>query len=228
MENKDRDRVLEHFEKISNVFDRIYDKRQNYFLPKLIDILLRGAILQKRMKIVIKLCGDIKDKEILDIGSGPGRYAMELVKHNPKSILGIDISAQMINLANRIVSARGYEKICRFEKIDFLDKDFQEKFDIVIAIGIFDYTSNPDIFISKIYDITKEKAVFSFPIKWTFITPLRMAWLLKRNCPNFYYTKRGVKKLLKLCGFRIISIYRIGSFLVNGNYVVLCEHGGNK
>ncbi len=220
-----KEQVLTHFQKLADAFGGIYDGRQSSLLYKMMDILFRSRILEKRRESIVKFSGDVRNKKILDIGCGSGRYAISLAKKNPKLILGIDISPSMIQLARSNSRDRGLDKICRFQNLDFLDTKFQDEFDIIIAAGIFDYVQQPQIFLSKIRDILKDKAILSFPIKWTLMTPLRMAWLSMRKCPNFYYTKGQIKRLLNLCGFKIISIYRIGSFLVPGNYVAVCKGG---
>lgn len=225
VENKGK--VLRHFEIFTGTFNGVYEGKQESLLYKLVDVLFRKKILQRRMEIVISSIGDLKDKKVLDIGCGPGQYALALTRGHPKSVLGIDISPSMIEFARERAKAACLERICRFENLDFLDKSFHGEFDIVIAAGVFDYVCQPQLFLSKIQNVLKGRAVISFPIKWTLMTPIRMAWLSKRNCPHYYYTKREIKRLLDVCGLKNISIRRIGTFMVPGNYVVVCEHGGN-
>lgn len=215
--------ILNHFENLSNAFDNIYRSRQASFLYKLIDILFRKSILERRRKKILSFSGDVRNKDILDIGCGSGRYSVLLAKAGPNFVLGLDISASMIKLAEDLAKVNNVADICKFENYDFLQKEFNDKFDIIIAAGIFDYTPDPKIFLLKIRSILKEKAVLSFPVKWTLFTPLRMAWLLKRGCCNYYYTKRQIKNLLKECGFKVDTICKIGSFLVPGNYIAVCN-----
>jgi len=218
-----KDKVLNHFEAVSDAFDGVYEGEQESWLYRLVDILFRKAILEKRREVMVKLCHDVKNKTILDIGCGSGRYAISLAKQSPRSVSGIDISPSMIKLAKSLAESLGLDGICKFEMKDFLDQDFFGSFDIIITAGIFDYVEKPVEFLNKIRAVLKEKAVLSFPIKWTVMTPLRIAWLSRRKCPNYYYTKGQIKRLLDLSGFKILSIKRIGSFLVPGNYVVLCK-----
>ncbi len=226
MDNKDR--VLDHFEAISDAFDNVYDGEQDSALYRLVDILFRKSILEKRREIMTEASGEIKNKTVLDIGCGSGRYAIGLAKKSPQQVLGIDISPSMIALAQEMAVICGLDKVCKFQNIDFMDSNFLGSFDVILAAGVFDYVKEPRKFLLKIKDFLKGKAVLSFPIKWTVMTPVRMAWLAKRKCPNYYYSKRQIKKLFDSCGFKISSIYRIGSFFVPGNYVVICEGRRDK
>jgi len=218
-----KDKVLNHFEKISDNFDGIYHKQKGSTFHKLLDLSLRSAILKKRMALAVDLCGDIGNKKILDIGCGPGRYAIELAKKGPAFVLGIDMSPQMINLANSIVKDSGYAGVCKFEVADFTEKQFKDKFHTVLAIGVFDYIKDPRDFLAKIICLTEGRAVFSFPVKYTLLTPARKVWLMFKGCPSFYYTKGKIKRLLDAAGFEILSMRKIGSFIVNGNYMVACK-----
>ncbi|MDO8748045.1 MAG: methyltransferase domain-containing protein [Candidatus Omnitrophota bacterium] len=217
------DKVLEHFESVSSDFEAVYEGGQDFWLYKLIDITFRNAILEKRRKLTIDLCGNVEGKNILDIGCGPGRYVVDLAQKKPESVLGVDMSASMIEIAQRKADALGLSKLCEFEMADFMKKNFEKRFDIVIACGIFDYIYEPKAFLSKIRNVLNGRAIISFPVKWTLMTPLRMIWLAKRKCPNFYYTRSMINKLLYSCGFRIEKVYKMGSFIVPGNYLVACK-----
>jgi len=208
---------------MADVFDSIYQGEQKSLSYKIVDILFRKYILESRLKMILDFAGNVKGKEILDIGCGSGRYDILLAKGSPKSILGLDMSLSMIDMAERLVKINNVSNICKFEKIEFIQKQFDNKFDIVIAAGVFDYVSDPKAFLLKVKSVLKEKAIFSFPVKWSIFTPLRMVWLHKKNCPSYYYSKGDIRKLIKACGFKINSMRKIGSFLVPGNYIVVCS-----
>ena len=220
--------VLDHFEKMSNAFDGIYEGEQRFFLYRIVDMLFRKSILDRRMQMMIALAGDVRNKGILDIGCGPGRYAVSLALSGPRSVLGIDISQEMIELAKKTSDLNNASGICRFERCDFIQKEFNDRFDIVIASGVFDYVADPVVFLTKIKSILRGQAIISFPVKWTALTPVRMAWLYKRRCPNYYYSRADIKDLFKRCGLEVKKIIKIGSFLVPGNYVVVCKSKGSE
>ena len=51
--------------------------------------------------VLIKMCGDVKRKKILDLGCGEGYVTRQLIKKDPSSIDGLDISKKMIDLARK-------------------------------------------------------------------------------------------------------------------------------
>jgi len=221
--NERKTEVLNHFERVSGAFDSIYEGRQKSLLYKTVDILFRRSILDRRMKTMIGFAGDVRDKEVLDIGCGPGRYAVPLALSGPRRVLGLDISQEMIELAEKISNANNISGVCKFLKRDFMQTEFDTKFDIVIASGVFDYIADPVEFLSKIKAVTRGRVIISFPVKWTILTFARMAWLRKRKCPNYYYSEGEIKRLFRKSGLEIAKISRIGSFLVPGNYIVMSK-----
>jgi 2-polyprenyl-3-methyl-5-hydroxy-6-metoxy-1,4-benzoquinol methylase len=217
--------VLNHFEGVSSAFDGVYAGRQSSFLYAMVDALFRKAILEKRKRLMVRCCAGMAGKSILDIGCGPGLYALELAKAGSSHITGIDISPAMIELARGKARASGLERHCDFKLADFMSDDFSGAYDIAVAAGVFDYVKDAEPFLRKIGQLCKKGAAISFPIKWTLLTPLRISWLFTKKCPNYYYTKKQIRRLFRHCGLEIINIYRIGSFVVPGNYVVVCRGG---
>jgi ubiquinone/menaquinone biosynthesis C-methylase UbiE len=47
---------------------------------------------------------DVSNKSVLEIGCGPGGNLLELLQTNVKSLAGVDISQQMVNLAKKKAS----------------------------------------------------------------------------------------------------------------------------
>lgn len=224
LENKNSQRVVRHFDTMVDIFDTIYEGGQSSLLYRAVDVLFRKNILDRRMKLILKLCGAC-GKDILDIGCGPGRYAVLLAKAGSRAVLGIDVSSGMIGLARRSAVSNNVAGICSFQRRDFISSDFGRKFDIVIASGLFDYIEDPRPFLSKIAKLVNDKALISFPVKWTALTPVRMLWLKKRKCPSYYYSRREILCLARDCGLKVDLIRKIGSFLVPGNYIVVCRPG---
>lgn len=76
---------------------------------------------------------NIKPSNILDVGCGTGILISLLRKLYPQSeILGIDISAPMLNLA-----IKRYGKLAKFKNLDFFY--FKEKQDLIIVFHSFTY-----------------------------------------------------------------------------------------
>ena len=61
-------------------------------------------------------------------------------------------------------------------------------------MGFFDYTREPAPFLEKMRSVTQERAVFSFPIRWTLRSLTRWMRLSLNDCPVFFYGTGQVRK----------------------------------
>lgn len=180
-------------------YDSIYDKNKK-LVWKILDFIFRRSI-QKRFEITLKECADIKNKKILDIGCGPGVYLVTLAKRQPKKIVGVDFSEEMLSKAKKLARDNGVIDICHFANSDFRRYAPDDKFDICLAIGFFDYVENPLAVLEKIRGICLEKAIISFPAKWKLRNIIRIIRLKFLGCPVYFYTIKQIKDLLAKSGF---------------------------
>ncbi len=110
-----------------------------------------GKVLDFREKEMLLSLVDPKNKEILDIASGTGRFA-ELLSRNGGHVIGLDASREML-IQNKVESIQG----------DALNLPFKNKsFDITISMRFFHLLNQDDIddFILEVERVTKEKFVF--------------------------------------------------------------------
>lgn len=86
--------------------------------------------------IITEMLPDLRNKRILDIGCGMGQHAMQYAKSGAMSVLGIDISENMLEYAWKHNSTDNitYRKMA-FEDLDHL----KEKFDVITSSLAFDY-----------------------------------------------------------------------------------------
>ena len=201
-----QEKVRNYFDEIAHEFDNIYDNEGSH-LTKVTNKLFRKS-LYERVPITIKECGDIKNKKILDIGCGSGRLSYLLGKEGA-DVIGIDYSQNMIELANKFLSTKKIKGKIKFACCDFL-KNFEEekKYDISIALGVFDYLKDPINFLQKMKKVTKNRFIASYPAKYAFQAPLRKIWLYTRNCPVYFYTEKYLEKIYKSAGINQIKIIK--------------------
>ena len=216
----EQNKVKNYFEDIAQEFDNIYDN-EGTAITKITNKLFRKS-LYERMPISLEECGDLNNQTIIDIGCGSGRLCYLLAKENASKVVGIDYSQQMIDIAKEFVKNKGHEEKIQFECVDFFTKyETNEKFDISIALGVFDYLQFPEKFLEKMKSVTKGKIIASFPARYAFQAPIRRVWLYTRKCPVYFYTESQLQKIYEDIGLKEIKIIKtpLNSLIPTG-YVV--------
>jgi 2-polyprenyl-3-methyl-5-hydroxy-6-metoxy-1,4-benzoquinol methylase len=110
-----------------------------------------------RNDIVINELLKYKDKNIriLDIGCADGGLICQMVQNGFTNIVGIDNSPEMIIQAKKDFKKQFPEIDCEniFIYKDADDDFFDEKFDVVTAIGLIEYVKDIDAFFKKLKSI---------------------------------------------------------------------------
>jgi 2-polyprenyl-3-methyl-5-hydroxy-6-metoxy-1,4-benzoquinol methylase len=162
--------------------------------------------------------GDVHDKSIVDIGCGSGIYSIELARRGAGRVLGLDFSAPMLELARR--SARDASvTTAEFVQDEFLAHDFKgETFDVSIAMGVFDYLSEPAPYLAKMAKITHGKILASFPASSLVRgTARRLRYRLTGRGDVYYYTRERVEDLVRRSGIkhhRFVTVSSSGGGLI--------------
>ncbi len=113
-------------EQVAQMFDSIAHKYDflNHFFSLGIDILWR--------KKAIRLLKGNPSKEILDVATGTGDMAFELLKLNPEKVVGVDISVGMLDIGRKKIVDRKKSSQMEFLTGDSEDLQFPDNsFDIV-------------------------------------------------------------------------------------------------
>ena len=159
------------------------------------DILVTPAIL--------KMIGDVKGKNILDLGCGDGTISSLVCKKGGK-VIGVDKNEVSINLARK----KEGKYICN----DLDDVDFQkEQFDIIYSSMVFLFLNDKEIksLIDRIYSWLKKDGIFIFSdIHPTTEIQKGRFTLVKNKIPkNFNYFKTSKMRAIlynlnkKACSF---------------------------
>lgn len=124
-EGSKKEQVAEMFNNISKRYDFL-----NHFLSLGIDILWR--------KKAIKLLKPDQPKQILDVATGTGDFALEALSLNPDRIVGVDISSGMLEMGKEKMKKKGVDHIIDMqmgdsEKLLFDDNTFDAA---IVAFGV--------------------------------------------------------------------------------------------
>jgi len=197
--DKAADRTSEFFHRYARDFDAIYGTR-NTFLNRLVNTFLRRS-MKLRYEETLKGCDPIAGKSVLDVGCGPGHYAVALAERGAAYILGLDFAPEMLELARARAEAAGVAARCRFEPGDFLTYPLTGTFDYAVVMGFMDYVRDPGTVIAKVLRAATEKAFFSFPAAGGLLAWQRRL-RYRQRCELFLYSEPDLKKLFAATGAR--------------------------
>jgi ubiquinone/menaquinone biosynthesis C-methylase UbiE len=92
--------------------------------------------------------------DILDVASGPGFLSIELAKEPDYNVTGLDISADLVNIARG--KAQEKHVVVKFVAGDAANMPFAEaQFDFLICNAAFNYFSEPLKALNEMYRVLK-------------------------------------------------------------------------
>lgn len=160
----------------------------------------------------------LKDKyhnkkiNILEIGCGAGENVSYLSKNEPKwKIKGVDISSNMIAFCK----TKKVNKNISFEVLNINKNNLNQKFDVIIMLGVVGYLNNNKAF-SNINNMLKEGGtlIFTYGNKKSLLRSIRnLLQNIKRSIFNSNksyfknYNHKEIKKLIK--NYKIIKKYNL-------------------
>ena len=143
-----KEQVTQMFDTISGNYDGL-----NRVISFGIDI--------KWRKRVVRILKNKKPQNILDIATGTGDLAINLVKTGAQSIVGLDISSGMLDIGKKKVLEANLEKTIEMvlgdsENLPFTDNTFDA---VTVAFGVRNFETL-EKGLSEIYRVLKPKGTF--------------------------------------------------------------------
>jgi len=195
------ERVRHRFEEHAQQFDDLYEDER--WLVRT----LRPGLFRRR-RLAVETVTAYADPRVLDVGCGSGRIGEFVLEAGASHYVGVDFSEPMIELAR----ARLYPRFAdRVELLvdDFLTAPLDGPFEVVLAVGLFDYLPEPHRFSRRMFDLTAPGGcvVGSFPT-WSWlkgpVRKVRYEWI--GNCPIFNYSRRELELMFGASGFDRLEI----------------------
>lgn len=199
-------RTQKYFHQNASTFDSIYHDGQP--IARAINRWLRKAIYE-RFAITFERSEPLTGKTVLDIGCGSGRYAVEFAKRGAVRIVGVDYAKGMLELARAYAKENGVADRCEFREGDFTTATLDEKFDVAIAIGVFDYQDKPVEFLRRMVERSQGKVIASFPGRSWIRMPLRKFRYWWDDCPVLFYREEEVRDIAAKAGLTKVEIVKI-------------------
>lgn len=209
------ERVRNRFTSKARQFDDLYEDE------RLMVRLLRPGLFRRRQLAVDTIAAYDKPA-VLDVGCGSGRIGEFALEAGCGSYLGIDFSEPMIELARERLAHFG-DRVTLVTD-DFLTAALRDRFDVVLALGLFDYLPNPGAFAARMFELTAPAGcmVGSFPA-WSLlkgpVRKMRYEWI--GNCPIFNYTRPGLERMWQEAGYKRVEILAPGK----SGFLLRAHHG---
>jgi ubiquinone/menaquinone biosynthesis C-methylase UbiE len=216
------DTVRERFERDAQSFDAIYRLERSPFW-RWVNTTLRKAVFE-RYTITFEQAGDVTGKKILDVGCGSGVYSIDFARRSAGRVVGVDFSGNMLRLARQEAKQHGVADRCDFIQADFLELELDDKFDISIAMGVFDYVPDQVTFLRKMVEVTTGKVIVAFPSHSLLREPARrLRYRLSGKGEIYLYSQEDVERIATQAGLREKEIIHIPSS--GGVYVLVGKTG---
>lgn len=193
-------RTQRYFHEHAEQFDAIYHDGQP--LQSAFNRTFRKAIYE-RYAITFEQSEPLTGKTVLDVGCGSGRYAVEFARRGAARVVGIDYAPGMLALAAEYARKNGVADRCEFRHGDFSALPLDEKFDVAIAIGVFDYQSKPVEFMRRMAAQCRGRVIASFPGRSLVRMPLRKFRYWLGDCPVLFYREHEVREIGEKAGLKV-------------------------
>jgi SAM-dependent methyltransferase len=199
------ERVRARFEERAHQFDDLYEDER--WLVRT----LRPGLFRRR-QLAVDTVKSYRSPRVLDVGCGSGRIGEFVLEDGGAAhYVGVDFSEPMIELAR----TRLTRFAARTDLIvdDFLAADLTGSFEVILAVGLFDYLPEPHHFVRRMFDLTAPGGcvVGSFPT-WSLIKgpvrKVRYEWI--GNCPIFNYSRRELELMFGASGFDRVDVQSPG------------------
>jgi SAM-dependent methyltransferase len=200
--------VRSYFERTANDFDALYEDHHTWKYR--FNRVFRKGLFERIARTQETMEG-MEDFTVLDVGCGSGRNSALFAELGARRVLGIDFSAPMLDLARQYARAAGVVEQCEFIQADFLDYPFRETFDVVVALGVFDYVADPVRVLQRMTELSNDKVVASFPGRSPIRAPLRKLRYALRGCPVYFYTGRRLRQICHEAGLAKFRIDKLAS-----------------
>jgi len=196
-------RTASFFDAYAKDFNAIYGN-ENTLVNGVVNKLFRKSMMMRYEKSLAG-CQPIQGKTVIDIGCGPGHYAVALAAQGASRVLGVDFAPGMVEIARKRAESAGVTDRCTFTLGDFLDVSGDDKFDYAIVMGFMDYIEDAGALMRKVLGVCRGKAFFSFPADGGPLAWQRRSRYRSR-CALYMYTEPQIRSLVSALGVKSSSI----------------------
>jgi cyclopropane fatty-acyl-phospholipid synthase-like methyltransferase len=166
-------------------------------------------VIRLRFERALAILAPLNGKRVLDVGCGPGRYAIEFARRGAREVVGVDFAPAMLELAREAAAAEGMGDRARFVAGDFLAAELEGPFDAAVAIGYCEYLPDPVAHLARMRDLVAGDLVVSFPKRYTLRTLPRALRYRLRGCYLRFFAAGEIRRLASAAGLRVIAVHSV-------------------
>jgi SAM-dependent methyltransferase len=118
-------------------------------------------LLEEQERVLDAFLGDVRDRAIVDVGTGTGRAALALARRGAR-VVGVDASDEMLAVARARASAEGVT--VSFDRGDAHGLAFPDRaFDHAVSLRVLMHTPDWRRCVGELCRVTRQRVVVDFP-----------------------------------------------------------------
>lgn len=153
---------------------------------------------RREFEAVVRLLAPSEGLSVLDAGAGAGYYALRLRDEFGVNVMGVDLSAKMVNQLTRMGVQAWHG--------DFANFQGEEKYDRVLIAGMLEFSAHPEGVFAAAHRALKQSGRLVVLIPQTGFSgwAYAMAHVMK-GCPTRILPEREYRRLASHFGFEFIE-----------------------
>lgn len=153
---------------------------------------------------------DLREKKILDIGCGAGRFIAECVKYGADAE-GIEPCAKSAELAKRYYNVKITEGY--FESLERCGLLKDSYYDMVVLFDLIEHVYRPYDFLKKVSNLLRPRGhlVISTP-NFSLFKLFKLRSLISYPEHLHFFEPEGLVKILNKCGFEVLFMTTVNCF----------------
>ncbi|MBM3214673.1 class I SAM-dependent methyltransferase [Candidatus Poribacteria bacterium] len=204
----DSGRVHDYFSRSAELFDSLYADGKSNPIMRLINRVFRRD-MYIRYLWTLEHIHRTGAESALDVGCGSGRYLRAMADANVRRLVGVDCSARMLELAEAHTATAPDSVRIDLICCDFSQFETSERFDVIVAMGLFDYVADPVPVLIKMRSLARHSVIASFPSISLYRTPIRQARYWLKDCPVYFYRRNRIAALGASAGYSTCEVRKI-------------------
>lgn len=169
-------------------------------------------IAKSQARVLANMVGRIKDRDMLDVGTGTGRAALILALGGAR-VTAVDASEEMLAIARQRAAEQLMTSI-KFQRGDAHNLDFADRsFDVVVSFRMLMHTPQWQRCVAELCRVAERLVIVDYPSA----TSVALFESLARRAthamgantePYRVFTRRSIAEAFDRNGFRIRSVHR--------------------